>query len=62
MAFKCMSGQAPCYFSDKFATKKLSIKRPFVKSSAGQRIFYYRMMHIRNNLDNTLKTTKQRTF
>ena len=31
---------------------------PLYKSSTGQRTFHYRMVHIWNNLDSTLKTAK----
>ena len=68
MAFKCMSGQAPRYPSDQFTTKIAVTGRmtrscqllnnPLFKSSVRQRTFYYRMVHIWNNLDNTLKTAK----
>ena len=68
MAFKCMTGKAPRYLSDQFTTRIAVTGRetrscqllniPLYKSSAGQRTFYYRMVHIWNDLDSSLKTAK----
>ena len=68
MAFKCMTGRAPCYLSDQFKTRIAVTGREtrscqllnitLYKSSAGQRTFYYCMVHIWNNLESTLKTAK----
>ena len=68
MALKCMTGQASRYLSDKFATRIAITGRvtrhcqlltiPLCESSAGQRSFYYCLVHIWNNLDSTLKTAK----
>ena len=68
MAFKCMTGQAPHYLSDQFTTRLAVTGRmtrscqllniSLYKSSTRQRTFYYRMVHIWNNLDSTLKTAK----
>ena len=69
MAFKCMTGQAPHYLSGQFTTRLAVtvcvnpqscplLNIPLYKTSTGQRTFYYRMVHIWNNLDSTLKTAK----
>ena len=68
IAFKCMSGQVPCYLSYQFTTRIVVTGRmtrscqllniPKYKLTAGQRSFYYWMVHICYKLDNTLKTTK----
>ena len=68
MAFKCMTAQAPHYLSDQFTPRLAATGRvtpscqllniPLYKPSNGQRTLYYRMVHIWNNLDSTLKTAK----
>lgn len=68
MAFNCMSVQEPRYLSDQITTRIAVTRRmtwsfqlfniPFYKSNAKQRTVYNHMMHIWNNLDNTLKTFK----
>ena len=63
-----MTGQAPNYLSDQFTTRIAVTGRvtrscqllnlPLYKMSTRQRTFYYRMVHIWNNLDSSLKTSK----
>ena len=65
VAFKCMTGSAPEYLSEKFVkrveisnrttrnSQKLNI--PFFKTASGQRTFYYRIVKLWNELDSSLK-------
>ena len=61
LAFKCMTGSAPDYFSEQFLkhgvisqqvtpnSQKLNI--PLFKSATGQRTFYYRIVSLWNSLE-----------
>ena len=68
MAFKCMTGCAPEYLSTKFVkrveisnrttrnSQKLNI--PLFKTASGQKTFYYRIVTLWNELDLSLKLSK----
>lgn len=67
LAFKCMSGLAPVYLSDKLITHSTVSKReletrnsqmlniPLFRTATGQKTFYYRTVNIWNNLNNDIK-------
>lgn len=67
LAFKCMSGLAPVYLSDKLITRSTVSKReletrnsqmlniPLFRTATGQKTFYYRTVNIWNNLNNDIK-------
>ncbi|CAH3129116.1 unnamed protein product, partial [Porites lobata] len=62
LAFKCMSGLAPVYLSDKLITRSTVSKRnsqmlniPLLRTATGQKTFYYRTVNIWNNLNNDIK-------
>ena len=67
LAFKCMSGLAPVYLSDKLITRSTVSKReletrnsqmlniPLFRTATGQKTFYYRIVNIWNNLNNDFK-------
>ena len=67
LAFKCMSGLAPVYLSDKLITRSTASKReletrnsqmlniPLFRTATGQKTFYYRTVNIWNNLNNNIK-------
>ena len=62
LAFKCMSGLAPVYLSDKLITRSTASKReldtrnlqmlniPLFRTATEQKTFYYRTVNIWNNL------------
>ena len=65
--FKCMSGLAPVYLSDKLITRSTVSKQeletrnsqmlniPLFRTATGQKTFYYRTVNIWNNLNNDIK-------
>ena len=67
LAFKCMSGLAPVFLSDKLITRSTVSKReletrnsqmlniPLFRTATGQKTFYYRTVNIWNNLNNDIK-------
>lgn len=67
LAFKCMSGLAPVYLSDKLITRSTVSKReletrnsqmlniPLFRTATGQKTFYYRTVNIWNNLNNDIR-------
>ena len=68
LAFKCMSGLAPGYLSDKLITRSNvsnqknqkftdDINIPLFRSTTGKKTFHYRIVNIWNTLDNNIKLT-----
>ena len=68
MAFKCMTGQAPKYFTSQFITREQVSERttrssqklniPLFRTVSGQRTFYYRTVKLWNNLESFLKLSQ----
>ena len=68
MAFKCMTGRAPEYLSEKFIKRCEVTSRktrnsqmlniPLFRTSSGQRTFYYRTVTLWNSLQQELKLCK----
>ena len=65
LAFKCMTGSAPTYFSSKSLTRgevsgrttrnSQLLQIPLFKSWSGQRTSFYRIVRLWNSLDNSFK-------
>ena len=68
MAFKCMTGMAPEYLSNKFISRGNISERatrssqqlniPLFKTKTGQRSFSYRIVNIWNNLPPEIKLSQ----